>query len=215
MVLFINNANCQIAGFALLTIGWILCTTSMGLDEWRVWYMEKPLVAPSGVACVGLWKVCIQHHNRKFNRPTHCYYYSHRDAFLPLSIRVTQSLMLAACIMGLMGKALIIFALRNVYMGPPHKNAACHQFMASGILSMVASVCTSITVLWNYYSIMKEEGVAFPPLLHLPFKPDIQDIGSAIFVAALAAFLLLLSSLSFLSYKSPLVSQVHPQGSDI
>ncbi|XP_054551836.1 claudin-34 isoform X3 [Talpa occidentalis] len=140
MVLFINNANCQIAGFALLTIGWILCTTSMGLDEWRVW---------------------------------------------------------------------------NVYMGPPHKNAACHQFMASGILSMVASVCTSITVLWNYYSIMKEEGVAFPPLLHLPFKPDIQDIGSAIFVAALAAFLLLLSSLSFLSYKSPLVSQVHPQGSDI
>ncbi|KAG8519768.1 Claudin-34 [Galemys pyrenaicus] len=215
MVLLVSSANCQVAGFALLTIGWILCTTSMGLAEWRVWYMDKPLVFPSGLACVGMWKVCIQHHNRNFLTPTQCYHYSYCDNFLPLDIRITQNLMLAASILGLLGKATIIFALRNVYMGLPHKNAACHPFIISGILNVAASVCISIAVLWNYYSIMNEAGVAFPPSLHLPFKPDMQEVGSAILMASLAAFLLLLSGLSFLSYKSPVVSQVHPVGSDI
>ncbi|KAI4545718.1 hypothetical protein MG293_005984 [Ovis ammon polii] len=36
MPLLINSANCQIVGFVVTTIGWILGTTSMGFVEWRV-----------------------------------------------------------------------------------------------------------------------------------------------------------------------------------
>ncbi|XP_004690120.1 PREDICTED: claudin 34 [Condylura cristata] len=214
MALLISSAHCQVAGFALLTIGWILCTTSMGLAEWRVWYMDRSLVSPSSLACVGLWKVCVQHHSRGFSSPAQCYHYSYCDAFLPLDLRITQNLMLAASVLGLLGKALIIFALKNVYMGVPHKTA-CHPFMASGVVNVVASACISVAVLWNYLSIMHKQGVAFPPSLHLPYKPDMQEIGSAMLVATLAAFLLLLSGLIFLSYKSPVASQVHPTVTDV
>nr|XP_010947785.2 claudin-34 [Camelus bactrianus] len=98
---------------------------------------------------------------------------------LPLHIRIAQSLLMAS-ILGLLGKAFIIFALRNVYLGIAWTRAACNPFTASGTLNVAASLCISMTVVWNYRSVMNEEEVAFLPPLNVPFKPDTQQTGGDI-----------------------------------
>ncbi|XP_070461050.1 claudin-34 [Equus przewalskii] len=211
MILLINSAHCQVAGFAVATVGWILSTICMGFAEWRVWYMNNTSLLPSGLARVGMWKICIYYHAENFYRATSCYHYTYCDTFLPLDIRIAQNLLLIASILGLLGKASITFALRNVYMGILRKNATCNAFVASGILNIAAGVCISVAVTWNYHSVMNEEEIAFPPYFYVPFKPDAQEIGNAIIVACLAAFLMLLSGLCFLSYKFPLDSHVCPE----
>uniref|UniRef100_A0A8D2E153 Claudin-34 n=1 Tax=Sciurus vulgaris TaxID=55149 RepID=A0A8D2E153_SCIVU len=212
MVWLVSSANRQVAGFAIATIGCILSGISMGLVEWRMWYINQPLLSPSGVACVGMWRVCIYHHHySNISNAKVCYRYTYHDDFLPPDIRVSQHLLLAANILGLLGKAFIILALRNVYMGILQKDDTCNPFVASGILNIAASGCISIVVLWNYYSIMSMEGIEFPSSFRVPFKPDVQEVGSALIVATLAAFLLLLSGTIFLSYTFPLDIQMHPE----
>ncbi|CAK7313709.1 claudin-34 [Vulpes vulpes] len=214
MLLLINSTNRQMAGFTIATVGWILTTTSTGLVEWRVWYMNNSSLFPSGLVCVGMWKVCIYQYITNFNRATLCHRYTYHDTYLPLDIRISQNLLLVATILGLLGRAAIIFALRNVYMGI-HQDATFNPFIVSGILNVVAGVCISITVVWNFYSVINEEGITFPPSLYIPFKPDSQEIGSALLVACLAAFMMLLSGLLFLSYKRPPARQIHPETSEM
>ncbi|XP_045852435.1 claudin-34 isoform X2 [Meles meles] len=215
MVPLINSANCQVAGFVVATVGWILTTTSMGLVEWRVWYVENSALLPPGLVCVGMWKVCVYHQVSDHSKATLCQRYGYRTAYLPLDIRVSQSLLLIASILGLLGRASIIFALRNAYLGVVRGNTNFNPLVTSGILNLASGVCISIAVVWNYHSVMSEQGISFPPSLSIPFKPNTQEIGSAFLVACLAAFMMLLSGLIFLSHKFSAATQVHPQTSDM
>nr|XP_012646824.1 claudin-34-like isoform X2 [Microcebus murinus] len=209
MTQVINGANHQVPGFVIATIGWILCTTSMGLVEWRVWHMDDPTFFPTGVACVGMWRVCIYHHDTNISTAKVCYRYSYSDDFLPFEVRSAQHLLLIASILGLLGRLFSILALRNVYVGITQKHA-CNPFILSGMLNLIAAACITLAVLQNYYSIKNLQGIAFPPSFYMPFKPDTQESGNAALVASIAAFLMLLSGLFFLCYKCPSKSQVHP-----
>nr|XP_002717688.2 claudin-34 isoform X2 [Oryctolagus cuniculus]XP_051677473.1 claudin-34 isoform X2 [Oryctolagus cuniculus] len=215
MTLLVNSANRQVAGFAISTIGWILFTTSMGLAKWRLWCMDDPLLSPKGFASVGIWRTCIYHHhhdsNQSHRHTKFCHRHTYNDTFLPLSIRVSQHLLLAANLLGLLGKAFIILALRNVYMGIVGTNTLFNPFVASGVLYIITSVCVLTTAFWNYYSIVNVQGIAFPSSFHLPIKPGTQEAGSAILVAALSALLMFLSGLVFCLYKFPLDRNVYPE----
>lgn len=215
MVLTPYSYNRQLAGFTTATVGWILVITSMGLVEWRVWHTENSPLFPSSVVCVGMWKMCIYQHVSNTNRVALCQPYTYRDTYLPLDIRISQNLLLVASILGLLGRASVIFALRNLYIGTLQKNAAFGPFVASGILNIAAGVCVSITVVWNYQSVGREEGIAFPPSLSIPFRPETQELGSAVLVACLGGIMMLLSGLVFISYKHPIFHQVHPRTSGI
>ncbi|VCW67485.1 unnamed protein product [Gulo gulo] len=215
MLLLINSANCQVAGFAVATVGWILTTTSMGLVEWRVWYIENSALLPPGLVCVGMWKVCVYHHVSDHSKAALCQRYSYRDAYLPLDIRASQNLLLLASILGLLGRASIVFALRNAYLGVLRENAAFNPCVASGILNLASGVCIAIAVVWNYHSVRSEQGISFPPSLSIPFKPNTQEIGSALLVACLAAFMMFLSGVIFLSHKFSTATRVQPQTSDM
>lgn len=208
-MLLINSANAQMAAFAVATVGWVLTTMSMGLVEWRRWYLNSTSLSPSGLVCVGLWKVCLYQRVGDYSRARFCYQYSYRDTDLPLGLRISQTLLLVASILGLLGRASVIFALRNAYAGILQKSATFSPFTASGILNLVSSICVSIAVVWNYRSVMNGEGITFPTSLSLPLKPSTQEIGSAHLVACLAAFTMVLSSLLFLSCKFRAVTQVH------
>ncbi|XP_042544963.1 claudin-34-like [Dipodomys spectabilis] len=210
MILPITSANRQVAGFAVATVAWILSSISMGLVEWRVWYMDNPSLSYSGIAMVGMWRVCVYHHDNNSSKVKMCHQYTYYDTFLPPDIRVSQHLLLSTNILGLFGRALVILALKNVYLGILQKNVTYNLFVISGILNITASGCVSIAVLWNYYSITNMEGIDFTPYFHVPFKPNSQEFGSATLVATLAAFLFLLSGTTFLSYSFPPDIQVHP-----
>ncbi|XP_006160984.1 claudin-34-like, partial [Tupaia chinensis] len=204
-----DNVHCQVAGLAVATIGWILTVSSTGFTEWRVWYMES--TSPPGLSCVGMWRVCIYHRESYSSEIKLCHPYTYQDTFLPLDIRVAQHLLLGAIILGLLGKTLIIFALWTLNTGVPRGGVTYKLFVGSGILHMTAGFCISAAVAWNYYSITRMQGIAFPPSFQIPYKPDTQEIGSAVLLAALAALLMLLSGLFFLSYRSPRGNKVHPE----
>nr|XP_020140438.1 claudin-34 [Microcebus murinus] len=210
MTQVINGANHHVFGFVIATIGWILCTTSMGLVEWGVWHMDDPTFFPTGVACVGMWRVCIYHHDTNISTAKVCYRYSYSDDFLPFEVRSAQHLLLIASILGLLGRGFTMFALRNVYVRIPQKHNAYKSFLLSGMLNIMAAFCITLAVLQNYYSIKNLQGIAFPPSFHVPFKPDTQESGNAALVASIAAFLMLLSGLFYLCYKSPPESKGYP-----
>ncbi|XP_071076535.1 claudin-34-like [Desmodus rotundus] len=215
MSLPVQSARRQVAGFAVGTLGCIFCMMSMGLTEWRVWHVEHAPPSPAGLACIGMWKVCIYRHSRYSGRDIACHLYHYADTYLPLDVRAAQSLLLAASVLGLLGKGLLVLALRHVFVGRLRTDEAHDLFLTAGILKVSAGTCISVAVVCNYCSVVRAAGIAFPPSFALPFKPKAQHVGGTCGVAVLAALMLLLSGLLSFFYKVPPESQVHPVISDI
>ncbi|XP_063082787.1 claudin-34 [Cavia porcellus] len=210
MSIQVHIDNYQVAGFAIITIAWIFSSTSMGLVEWRMWHMDDPSLS-SSIVCVGMWRVCIYKHDSNFSKAKRCHQYAYHDIFLPLDIRTAQHLLLAASALGLLGKTCAIMALRNTQRRTQAKERAHRLFITAGVFAITACCCVSVAVFWNFHSVMNEERVYFPLSFHLPFQPGNQEIGSAMLVAGIGAFLLLLSGLFFLSYTYPLDIPVNPE----
>ncbi|XP_054437150.1 claudin-34 [Pteronotus mesoamericanus] len=215
MGLHIPTARLQMGGFAVATVGWIFCMTSMGLAEWRVWYVRRSPPLPPGLVCVGMWKVCIYQPSSYSQKDIACHLYRYADPSLPVDIRVAQSLLLAASVLGLLGKAFLVLALRRVCVGSLRKESTRRLFLAAGVQLVSASACISVAVVCNASAVGKAAGVAFPPSFALPFQPETQEVGGASIVATLAVSLMLLSGLLSLSYTLPPESQVHPVISEV
>ncbi|XP_023054487.1 claudin-34 [Piliocolobus tephrosceles] len=213
MFWFCNSANCRFSVFALTTIGWILSSTSMGLVEWRIWYMKDTPLYPPGIACVGIFRVCIYQHHTNSTTTKFCYRYSYQDTFLPLEIYMAQRFLLTASMFGFFGRAFNIFALRNMSV-KIFEEDTYNSFIVSGIFNIAAGVFILIAVLQNYDAIINSRGITFPPSLQMPFKPDLQEVGTAIQMAGIGALPMLLTGMFSLFYKCPLYCQVHPDISE-
>ncbi|XP_006775287.2 PREDICTED: claudin-34-like, partial [Myotis davidii] len=171
MALFVHR-NCQVVSFALNTLGWMFSMISMGLARWRLWYISAP---SQGLACIGMWKVCTYQSANLHSRKIECHRYTYSDTYLPLDIRIAQNLLLAASLLGLLGKVLMVPGLRRVYAGQLQKDTTCNLFFTSGVLSIIAGAFILTAVTWNYHSVFNEEGVRFPSSFHIPFRPDRQE----------------------------------------
>ncbi|XP_054571452.1 claudin-34-like [Eptesicus fuscus] len=210
MALF-EKANCQAASLTINILGWILTVVCMGQANWRVWYIESSPAPPWGLAYVGMWKVCTYQPDSLQTRPIACHRYTYRDTYLPMDIRFAQNLLLAASLLGLLGNWLIIMGLRRVYAGQLQKDTTCNLFLISRILSIVAGSFIFIAVLCNYHAVKNEEGIHFPPSFHIPFSPERQEIGSAVYLAVPAACLMLLSGLFTISFQLPPTAKGTPK----
>ncbi|CAK6450708.1 unnamed protein product [Pipistrellus nathusii] len=148
-----------------------------------------------------MWKVCTYQSNNLQSRAIACHRYTYSDSYLPLNIRITQHLLLAANLLALLGKVLTIMGLQRVCVAHLQKENTCNLFLASGAVSIIVGVFIFIVVIWNYHAVMNEDGIHFPPSFYMPFRPHQQEIGSTVPVAVLAAILILLSGLFTLSYQ--------------
>ncbi|XP_005876698.1 PREDICTED: claudin-34 [Myotis brandtii] len=226
---FFIDPNCQAVSFTLNTLGWMFSMICMGLAKWRLWYMESISAPSRGLACIGMWKVCTYQSANLHSRPIACHRYTYSDTYLPLDIRIAhysdtylpldiriaQNLLLAASLLGLLGKVLMVTGLLRVYAGQLQKDTTCNLFFASGVLSVVAGAFIFTAVIWNHHSVMNEEGIHFPPSFQIPFRPDRQEMGSTVPVAVLAAFLMLLSGLLTISFQLPPNIHVYPEVSQV
>ncbi|XP_006835763.1 PREDICTED: protein Shroom2 [Chrysochloris asiatica] len=213
VVVLIKSTNYQIAGFIAATFGWVLSILAMGLADWRLWQIDHnlPYYSP-GVVRAGMWRICVYYHNSSTN--IFCHRYSYSDTFLPLEIRISQNLLLATTVLGLLGRVSIILAIRGLYREIPQKTVTCKYFVITGILNVLASACISTVVIWNYYTTMKKEGTLLPPFYYVPIKPNTQEIGGAFLMATFAAPLMLLSAFLSLSFKLSKEREVYPEGVD-
>ncbi|XP_068019138.1 claudin-34 [Melanerpes formicivorus] len=203
-----STSHLQLAAFALGTVGWILCTISMGTVEWRVWHVDNTTIISSGIAWVGIWKVCFISylHISPGYKEQFCHKFSGYDFSIPYEIYAAQGLLLIAVFMGLLGLTATIFALRNVYMGISHKTLITRFFLVGGFLYVVAGLCILIPVGWNFYSVMQNQSIAFPPSYYMPSSPAAQEAGAAIPIGIVAVILLLLSGTFSFSYRFPVTA---------
>ncbi|XP_032745499.1 claudin-34-like [Rattus rattus] len=200
MAFFNKSANHQIRGFALATIAWIMCSASMGLPEWRIWYLEEPKVSSPSMAFIGIWRACICNHIDNSIRQRVCHHYSYRNALVPLDIQLAQHLLLVANIIGLFGTIRAVFALQQLYMEKLEKNDDNNPFVLSAVLNAVASTFIFLAIMCNYFSVPNKEVVCFLPSFQMPLFPYAQRVGSAMGVASVSAILFLLSAIIFISY---------------
>ncbi|XP_063300326.1 claudin-34 [Pelobates fuscus] len=209
-----HTANLQLAGFAFATVGWILNSITTGLVQWRVWHVTNTTVITSGIAWIGIWRTCFfsQVLDSSNQETMFCQEFSVTDAFVPKEIFVAQGLMVVAIILGAAGKAFSVWALKNIYQGSSRMHFIRYWFTLGGILNLLSSLCIIIPVAWNLHSVVNNVSIYFPSSYDMPSSPEMQEVGAGIAVGIVAAVLLFLSGIFFLSYKLPdsFDCKVHP-----
>ncbi|KAM6151492.1 claudin-34-like [Rhynchocyon petersi] len=192
----LRSKHHQLAGFFAVTLAWLLCITSTGLVEWRVWNVTGNPPSMSGLLYVGMWKFCIYDHTQDGV----CHYYTQTGTQLLFHFCASRNVLLIALIIGLLGKGALIFSIRNTSIRNP--TATYSPLATAGFLYLCATFFVSISLIWCYYSLKINEGISFPPALQLPFQPDSQQAGGAFSLAVFAAGLMLYGSLGLLSKNS-------------
>ncbi|XP_065115420.1 claudin-34 [Paramisgurnus dabryanus] len=217
MPYLVHTAHAQFVALWLSTVGWILIIVTMGMVEWRVWEVSDLSVISSGLAWVGVWRVCFYSHALILsgNEVMFCQKIGPFESFTPPEIIAAQVLMLVAVILGLMGNASVVYGLRNIYFGlgkfKPIRLALC----AGGALHVLTGVSSLVPVFWNLSSVVNNQTIIFPPTFLMPPAPENQYIGPGIAIGILASFLVVCSGLIFLSYRIPVgstcVQKVKPE----
>lgn len=209
-----HSAHAQFVGFWVGGIGWILTIVAIGLVEWRVWEVSDLSVITSGLAWVGIWRVCFYTSVLVSSeyKVMYCQRMKLTDAFIPNEIAAAQVLMLLAFILGIFGNSSVIYGLRNIYFGFEETRSIRLAFSFGGGLLLLAGVTSFIPLFWNLNAVVSNQTINFPPNFNMPPGPEDQYVGPGIAVGIFASILVVLSGTVFLSYKLPegLSSKIRP-----
>ncbi|XP_051529152.1 claudin-34-like [Myxocyprinus asiaticus] len=207
MPYLVHTAHAQFVGLCLGTVGWILIIVTIGLVEWRVWEVSDLSVISSGLAWVGIWRVCFYSHAPILSgrEIMFCQRISLKESFPPPEIVAAQVLMIVSFILGLMGNASVVYGLRNIYFGLSKFKPIRIAFCAGGVLYILTGVTTMVPVFWNLSSIVNNQTIDFPSTFRMPSAPVNQYVGPGIAVGIFASALVVCSGVVFLSYRLPVV----------
>ncbi|XP_043927705.1 claudin-34 [Protopterus annectens] len=220
MTYLAHTAHLQLASLASGTIGWILSLILTGIVQWREWDVANTTVITSGVAWVGIWRVCFFSDIlvSSESRVMYCQRIGVLDSFVPPEIFAAQGLTIVAVIFVGMGKMTTIFALRKVYFGTEVEqwSQVYALFLIGGILYLISSVCILVPVVWNLHSVMTNQSIAFPQEFYMPSAPQTQQVGTALPLGIISCFLLLITGIFLVRYRLPSTShaKVHPESRD-
>uniref|UniRef100_A0A3B4BCY2 Claudin 34 n=1 Tax=Periophthalmus magnuspinnatus TaxID=409849 RepID=A0A3B4BCY2_9GOBI len=195
MLYIAHTAHWQFLALVLGFLSWIITLATLGLDEWRVWFVNNTTVINSGVAWVGIWRICFYSH--VLSEIEYCQYLSITESFLPTEIKLGQVLMMLAVITGLTGNGIAAYGIRMAYFSVKNRSRIKIVFLLAGIIYLFTGFCTLLPIAWNLNSILNNRTIDFPPEYHFPATPVSQKVGSAIGVGFFASVLMLLSGLTF------------------
>lgn len=172
---------------------------TVGLDDWRLWFVDNTTVINSGVAWIGIWRVCFYSH--VLSEIEFCQFLGISESFLPVEIKLAQVLMMLAVIIGLFGNINGAFAIRMAYFSMENRSKIRLAFLLTGTLYLLAGFFSLLSLAWNMNSVLSNHTIVFPPEYQFPAAPDRQRVGNAIGVGILSSTLMLLSGLIFLCYR--------------
>lgn len=194
-----HTAHWQFLGCVMGFLAWILTMATVGIDEWRLWYVHNTSIINSGVAWVGIWRACF--YSQVLSESEFCQDISIGDAFVPMEIPVAQVLMMLAVISGLTGNIIGAFAVRLAYFTVENRTNIRPLFLLAGTMYFFTATCSLVPLMWNMNSVLTNSTIDFPPEFHLPAAPASQTVGAAIVVGIFASTLMLLSGLLFFFYR--------------
>lgn len=203
MVYLAHSAHAQLGALPLGCVGWTLTLMSLGLIEWRVWLLGRSEVIDSGVAWVGLWRVCF--HSQALVNPgfLHCSIIHLLEAYVPPEIRAGQVLMVLAAVVGLLGNAGGVYAVRNAYFGFRRTVLVRRVFHSTGALYLLAATTSTVPLLWNLHSVATNHTISFPLDFCLPPAPTSQHVGGGIGVGLVGTGLMVICGIVFCCYRLP------------
>ncbi|XP_051531479.1 claudin-34-like [Myxocyprinus asiaticus] len=202
-----HTAHTQFVGLWLGTVGWILIIVTIGLVEWRVWEVSDLSVITSGLAWIGIWRVCFYSHAPILSgrEIMFCQRIHLTESFTPPEIVAAQVLMIVSLILGLMGNASAVYGLRNIYFGLSKFKPIRIAFCSGGVLYILTGVTTMVPIFWNLSSVVNNQTIAFPQTFRMPSAPINQYVGPGIAVGIFASSMVVCSGVVFLSYRVPVV----------
>lgn len=202
MAYLAHTAHYQFLGLCMGIVGWILTFCSVGINEWRLWYVSDESVITSGVAWVGVFRACFYSHVVS-NMAERCTFMSITDSFLPVDVVVTQVLIMSAVALGFLSNMVAGCAMRKVYFGLGKRRSVQRAFWAAGALYMLTAISAYVPLFWNVAAVLNNQTIGFPPEYNFPPAPTSQGMGSGLGVGIGAASLITLSGLLFLTYRYP------------
>uniref|UniRef100_A0A803TSU0 Uncharacterized protein n=1 Tax=Anolis carolinensis TaxID=28377 RepID=A0A803TSU0_ANOCA len=177
-------AYIRLCGLLLAVIGWVLCLTATGADEWRVWHSKDvPGTSPAKI-WVGIWKVCFVDNPPEGEPTRQCQEFLEQHQSLPTEILIAQDLMPFASVVLSLAIACISFALWNIFHNVRPEKVFLAFFRVGGALTLLSAFITLIPVLWNMYSVVSNERIVFPSDFSLPALPNEQTVGFPIYVGS-------------------------------
>ncbi|XP_072246386.1 claudin-34 [Leuresthes tenuis] len=198
MIYLVHTAHWQFLGLMTGILAWILTMAAVGIDEWRLWYVDNVSVVTSGTAWVGIWRACF--HSHAFPSAESCQSISISDTFVPPEIPVSQVLMMLAVISGLAGNITAGVAIRLAYFSLENRGNIRTFFGLGGALYVLTATLSLVPLMWNMSSVLNNNTINFPPEYQLPAAPIRQKVGSAIGVGIFASILMLISGVLCLYY---------------
>ncbi|KAM4574335.1 claudin-34 isoform 1-T3 [Fundulus diaphanus] len=205
MIYLAHTAHLQFLGLVIGVLAWLFILTTIGINEWRLWYVDDVSVITSGVAWVGIWRACFYSH--VLPETENCQSISISDIFLPPEIPLAQVLMMLAVISGLLGNIGAAVAMRMAYFSVEDRRNMRMGFVLAGALYLVTAVFSLVPLLWNMSSVLKNSTIDFPPEFNLPAAPVRQSVGVAIGIGIFSSILMVVSGAIFLCYRYSLQSQ--------
>ncbi|XP_074839444.1 claudin-34-like [Carettochelys insculpta] len=203
----------QLVGFSLGSLGWILSFITMRHAEWRLWLVDNATTVSSGIARVGIWKICFPPELKTSSDYgiMCCNEFKFNEAFFPVEMFLAQILLLLAAFLGGLGIFFTFLPPWQFYMGTVRETQATCLFLAGGIAYIITGLCVLVPVSWNFYSVVNKSSIPFPPPFHLPSVPVAQTIGIAIPMGITSGLMLLISGIIFLCIRLPVISvKVNP-----
>lgn len=199
MMYLAHTAHSQFLGLVLGFLAWIFIMVTAGLNEWRLWHVEDAPLITSGVAWVGIWRVCF--HSQALSQVENCRSIGISAPFAPAEIPTAQVLMMLGVISGLAANVCGAVAMRLAYFSVRNRRNMRLVFRLAGALYLLTGGMCLVPLLWNMSSVLKNNTIDFPPEFQLPSAPVRQHVGSAIGVGIFASLVTLLSGLLFLCYR--------------
>uniref|UniRef100_A0A8C9QXS6 Claudin-34-like n=1 Tax=Scleropages formosus TaxID=113540 RepID=A0A8C9QXS6_SCLFO len=192
-------------GFWAGALGWTLMAVTMGLVQWRVWYVADMATITSGVAWVGIWRACFLSRTLVTSEfdVLFCQAIRISDTSTPVEISLAQVLVPVALVVGIGGNASAVYALRRVYFGLHRHKPLRVAFSMAGSLYLVAGMCSLLPLAWNMSSVVANRTIDFPSDFHLPPAPLRQEVGAGIVVGIVASLMVIIGGMIFLTYRIP------------
>lgn len=198
MLYIAHTAHWQFFALIVGFLSWILTMATVGLDDWRLWFVDNTTVINSGVAWIGIWRACFYSH--VLSEIEFCQFLGISESFLPVEIKLAQVLMMLAVITGLGGNVTGACAMRMAYFSMENRSKIRLAFLLTGSLYLLAGFFSMLPLAWNLNSVLSNRTIVFPPEYQFP-APNRQKVGNAIGVGIFSSILMLLSGLVFLSYR--------------
>lgn len=199
MLYIADTAHWQFLALISGFLSWIITMAAVGLNDWRVWFVDNTTVINSGVAWIGIWRACFYSH--VLSEIEFCQSLSISESFLPIEIKLAQVLMMLAVITGLIGNMAGAYAMRMAYFSVENRSKIRVAFLLTGTLYVLTGFSSLLPLAWNMNSVLNNGTIIFPPEYQFPASPIRQRVGSGIAVGIFSSTLMLLSGLVFLCYR--------------